>query len=129
MTAAESAGANEPFSEGPKNATVVLVGQNPGKEEVKQNRPFVGKAGKYLDHVLRDKGIDRDTLYLTSVVKKPTPGNRKPGAGEIKRWMPRLVKEIQRIRPDIVVLMGKVAWRTPAGKTSNTWRPITPQPP
>jgi uracil-DNA glycosylase len=63
--------------------------------------------------VLREKGIDRDELYLTSVVKEPTPGNRKPTSAEIKRWMPHLVGEIDEIHPEIVVLMGKVAWKTP----------------
>jgi uracil-DNA glycosylase family 4 len=101
------------YAEGPANARVVLVGQNPGREEVRQNRPFVGRAGKYLDRVLREKGIQREQLYLTSVVKKPTPANRKPTAGEIRHWMPRLVREIKKINPEIVVLMGKVAWETP----------------
>jgi len=101
------------YSEGPRNASVVLVGQNPGKEEVKQNRPFVGMAGKYLDRVLRERGIDRKEIYLTSVVKKPTPNNRKPTADEIKRWMPHLVREIKEVNPRIVVLMGSVAWKAP----------------
>jgi DNA polymerase len=106
-------GEDSPFSEGPKDARVVLVGQNPGKEEVKQNRPFVGRAGKYLDRVLRQNGIDRDALYLTSIVKEPTPGNRKPKADEIERWTPHLVRELEAINPDIVVLMGRVAWKAP----------------
>ena len=101
------------YAEGPHNAKVILVGQNPGKEEVRQNRPFVGRAGKYLNQVLQEKGIDRDQLYLTSVVKKPTPGNRKPTAGEIKYWIPRLVREIKKIHPEIILLLGKVAWETP----------------
>ncbi len=102
-----------PLSEGPQNARVMLVGQNPGKEEVKQNRPFVGRAGQYLNKVLKEKDIRRDELYLTSVVKEPTPSNRKPTAEEIERWIPRLVKEIKEINPEIVVLMGRVAWKSP----------------
>lgn len=101
------------FAEGPADAKVILVGQNPGKEEVRQNRPFVGRSGKYLNQVLRERGIDRGELYLTSVVKESTPGNRKPTAAEIKHWIPHLVSEIDKINPDIVVLMGKVAWKTP----------------
>lgn len=101
------------YAEGPKNAAVILVGQNPGKEEVKHNRPFVGRAGKYLDRVLQEKGIDRKELYLTSVVKEPTPGNRKPTSDEIKRWIPYLMREIREIHPSIAVLMGRVAWKTP----------------
>jgi DNA polymerase len=101
------------FGEGPCNADVILVGQNPGKEEVKQGRPFVGKAGQYLNKVLQKNGLDRGKLYLTGVVKEPTPGNRKPTAREIERWMPSLVAEIKEIKPNIIVLMGKVAWETP----------------
>lgn len=101
------------YAEGPKNAKVMLVGQNPGKEEVTENRPFVGRAGKYLNQVLQEKGIDRAQLYLTSVVKKPTPGNRKPTAGEIKYWIPLLLREIKKIHPEIILLMGKVAWEIP----------------
>jgi len=101
------------FGEGPEDADIVLVGQNPGKEEVKQGRPFVGRSGQYLNEVLHKNGIDRRKLYLTGVVKEPTPGNRKPKADEIKRWMPSLVSEIKRIEPEIIVLMGRVAWRAP----------------
>ncbi|MCF8143574.1 MAG: uracil-DNA glycosylase [Deltaproteobacteria bacterium] len=101
------------FAEGPKNARVMLVGQNPGREEVKQGRPFVGMAGKYLNRVLKEKGIDRKQLYLTCVVKEPTPKNRKPASDEINRWMPDLVREIKEIDPWIMVLMGRVAWNTP----------------
>ena len=109
----DSTGKASKFAEGPMNAGVMLVGQNPGREEVRQNRPFVGRAGRYLNHVLREKAIDRDELYLTCVVKEPTPGNRKPKADEIKRWMPGLLNEIKTINPEIVVLMGRVAWKTP----------------
>jgi uracil-DNA glycosylase len=97
------------FGEGPKNAAVMLVGQNPGREEVKQGRPFVGRSGRYLNKVLHKKGIDRDKLYLTGIVKEPTPGNRKPNAKEIKRWMPCLEAEIEEIKPSVIVLLGRVA--------------------
>ncbi|MFP3927494.1 MAG: uracil-DNA glycosylase [Desulfobacteraceae bacterium] len=99
-----------PFTEGPKPASVMLVGQNPGREEVRQGRPFVGRAGKYLDRVLRSKGLNREEFYITCVVKEPTPRNRKPTAEEIKRWMPCLEREIREVRPDVMVLMGRVAW-------------------
>jgi len=99
--------------EGPPDARVMLIGQNPGAEEAKKGRPFVGRAGKYLDKVLRDNHIDRSTLYITSVVKETTPGNRKPTAQEVSYWMPYLLEEIRRVKPGIVVLMGQVAWKTP----------------
>lgn len=104
----ESHGVTVP-GEGPDDARVMLIGQNPGKEEVKQGRPFVGRSGRYLTAVLDSFGIDRQELYITPVVKEPTPGNRKPTAAEIARWMPVLLDEIERIRPRIIVLMGEVA--------------------
>lgn len=101
------------YGEGPNDADVMMIGQNPGKEEIKQKRPFVGRSGRYLDKVLQQNGIDRSKLYLTGVVKEATPGNRKPNAREIARWMPCLIAEIKRIKPKLIVLMGRVAWETP----------------
>ena len=100
------------LGEGPKGAEVMLIGQNPGREEIKQRRPFVGRAGQYLDKVLQEYGLDRGSLYLTAVVKEGTPHNRKPTAREIKRWLPSLEAEIKTVNPDIIMLMGRVAWKT-----------------
>jgi uracil-DNA glycosylase len=99
--------------EGPRTAEIMLIGQNPGREEAKQGRPFVGRSGRYLDMVLARNNLDRSKLYITSVVKETTPGNRKPTPEEIERWMPYLVQEIRRVKPKTIVLMGTVAWRTP----------------
>jgi len=99
--------------EGPRDAEIMLVGQNPGKEEARVGRPFVGRSGKFLDQALKKHGIDRKRLYITSVVKCSTPGNRKPTAKEIREWMPYLLEEISQIKPKTVVLMGEVAWKTP----------------
>jgi uracil-DNA glycosylase family 4 len=57
------------FGENPWDAAVMLVGQNPGKEEVKQGHPFVGRSGQYLNKVLQEDGLDRSKPYLTGVVK------------------------------------------------------------
>jgi uracil-DNA glycosylase len=95
---------------------IMLVGQNPGSKEAELGRPFVGRAGNYLNSVLKKYGLERSQLYITSVVKETTPHNRIPNSEEIKRWMPLLMEEIKLIRPKIVVLMGKVAWQTPRFK-------------
>jgi uracil-DNA glycosylase len=99
--------------EGPQDAQIMLIGQNPGREEARQGRPFVGKSGKYLDMVLSKNNLDRSKLYITSVVKETTPQNRKPTADEVRYWMPRLLEEIRQVKPRIIVLMGNVAWKTP----------------
>lgn len=101
------------FGEGPPDAVIMLIGQNPGKEEAKQKKPFVGKSGKYLNSVLLKNSIDRGNLYITSVVKQPTLGNRKPTNQEIDYWMPYLVEEIKRVRPKVIFLMGEGARKTP----------------
>ncbi len=101
------------LGEGPDDAQVMFIGQNPGKEEARRGKPFVGRAGKYLNEVLATNNIDRRKLYITSVVKQPTPKNRKPTKREIDYWMPYLVDEIKRIKPQLIFLMGEVAWKTP----------------
>ena len=101
------------LGEGPPGAEIMLIGQNPGKEEARLGRPFVGRSGKYLDKVLQENGIDRKQLYITSVVKETTPGNRRPTEREIEHWLTYLIDEINRIKPEIIVLMGEVAKKTP----------------
>ena len=101
------------FGEGPVDAKIMFIGQNPGKEEGKQGKPFVGRSGRYLNEVLAKNEIDRKKLYITSVVKQITPRNRKPTSQEINYWMPYLIEEINRIKPRVILLMGQVAWMTP----------------
>ena len=99
--------------EGPTHSTLMLVGQNPGAEEDKIGRPFVGRAGKFLDRVLAENGIDRNGVFVTNIVKHVTPQNRKPYPDEVEACVPYLVKQIKSLKPRIVVLMGKVAEQTP----------------
>ena len=99
--------------EGPATAKVMLVGQNPGAEEDKTGRPFVGRAGKFLNKVLIENGINREEVFVTNVVKHVTPNNRKPFPDEVEACLPYLITQIKEIKPRIVVLMGAVAWQTP----------------
>ena len=101
------------FGEGPHNAEIMLIGQNPGREEVKQGKPFVGRSGRFLNLVLEENGLERDKLYITGTVKEATPRNRRPTAKQIECWMPYLLNEINKVKPKIIVLMGQVAWKTP----------------
>jgi len=97
--------------EGNLKAMIMLVGQNPGAEEDQQGKPFVGRAGKYLDRILKKNKILRKDIFITSVVKCRTPKNRKPTKKEIETCMPYLIEQIEMIRPKSVVLMGEVAWK------------------
>ena len=99
--------------EGPLNANVMLVGQNPGAEEDKTSRPFVGRAGKFLNKVLAANGFNREELFITNLVKHTSPKNRKPLPDEIEACAPYLEAQMKAIKPKLVVLMGTVAWQAP----------------
>jgi uracil-DNA glycosylase len=104
---------NAVVGEGPATAKVMLVGQNPGEEEDKAGRPFIGRSGKFLNKVLDKNGIHREEIFITNIVKHLTPENRKPLPEEIAACAPYLVAQIHSIKPKIVVLLGTVAWQTP----------------
>ncbi len=104
------------FGEGPADAPVMLVGEQPGDVEDIQGRPFVGPAGRLLDRALAELSIDRKRLYVTNAVKhfKFVPrGKRrihqKPGSSEIKACRTWLQRELDLVRPKLVVLMGATA--------------------
>ncbi len=101
------------FGEGPRDARVMLVGQNPGEEEDKTGRPFVGRAGKFLNKILEENKIEREKLFITNIVKHKTPGNRKLKNDEIAACLPYFLEQIKMIKPKIIVLMGETARKTP----------------
>lgn len=113
------------FGEGPERAAVMLVGEQPGDEEDLAGRPFVGPAGRLLNGVLEEAGIDRRSLYLTNAVKhfKYEPrGKRRihqrPNAGEVQKCRWWLTKEIELVRPKLIVAMGATALAALTGETS-----------
>ncbi len=91
----------------------MIVGQNPGAEEDKVGRPFVGRAGKFLNKVLEANGIEREKIFITNIVKHVTPQNRVPFPDEIAACVPYLSEQLDLIQPRLVVLMGKVAGQAP----------------
>jgi uracil-DNA glycosylase len=106
------------FGEGPPTARVALVGEQPGDVEDRRGRPFVGPAGKLLDRALHDVGIEREQTYVTNAVKHfkftmASTGKRrihaKPDALEVAACKPWLVAELNRLRPELVVLLGATA--------------------
>ena len=99
--------------EGPLNAKVMLVGQNPGADEDETGRPFVGRAGKFLTKVLAENGIKREDVFITNIVKHISPQNRKPYADEVAACLPYLNTQISVIKPKIIVLLGASAKDTP----------------
>jgi len=104
------------FGKGRKSASVVLVGEQPGNEEDLRGEPFVGPAGKVLDEALEAAGIARGETYVTNVVKHfkwVARGSRrlhkKPGAREIAACLPWLDKELELLRPRVLVCLGATA--------------------
>ena len=113
------------FGEGPKGATVMFVGEQPGDQEEQMGHPFVGPAGKVLDAALENAGIDRKSVYLTNAVKhfKYERGakskrriHKKPNDAEIRACHPWLEKEIEVIKPRVIVVLGAVAAQSLLGK-------------
>jgi DNA polymerase len=102
--------------EGPVNAKVMFVGQNPGAEEDETGRPFVGRAGKFLTKTLAEFGIKREDVYITNIVKHTSPENRKPFADEVAACLPYLIVQIEIIKPKIIVLLGASAKEAPRVK-------------
>jgi uracil-DNA glycosylase len=95
--------------EGDELADVMIVGEAPGASEDKQGRPFVGRAGKFLDELLHEAGLDRERVYITNVVKARPPGNRDPTKAEVEHWMPVLEEQLALVAPRLVVPLGRHA--------------------
>ena len=111
------------FGEGLARATVVFVGEQPGDQEDRQGRPFVGPAGRVLDEGLELAGIDRSTAYVTNAVKHfkwTARGKRrihaKPSWSEIAACRPWLEAELDVIRPEVLVCLGATAAQALLGR-------------
>ncbi len=95
------------FGEGSPDASVVFIGEAPGKNEDLQGRPFVGAAGKFLDEMLRMIGLKREDVYITNIVKYRPPNNRDPATDEKSAFLPYLRQQIAIIKPKIVATLGR----------------------
>jgi DNA polymerase len=112
------------FGEGRATARVIMVGEQPGDREDLAGTPFVGPAGRLLDKVLAETGIERDVVYLTNVVKHfsfrlDERGKRRihqrPRAGQIRACRPWLAGELKAVRPELLVCLGATAAHAVAG--------------
>ncbi len=100
--------------EGNMEARIMVIGQAPGKDENKAGRPFVGPAGKMLDGLMKQAGLERSDVWLTNVMKRYPPGDKvnTPAAQrEIEQSIPGLHKEIHRLKPKVIVPLGNIALR------------------
>ncbi len=93
--------------EGPGDAQIMFIGEAPGYHEDQQGRPFVGPAGQFLEHLLASIKLKRSDVYIANVVKHRPTGNREPLPVEIEACKPWLDKQLELIRPKIVVTLGR----------------------
>jgi uracil-DNA glycosylase family 4 len=98
------------FGVGNPDADVLFVGEAPGFHEDKQGEPFVGAAGQLLTKVLNEVlGLGREDVYIANVIKCRPPGNRNPEPDEVERCQPFLFRQIDAIKPKVIVALGKFA--------------------
>jgi DNA polymerase len=102
-------GKNLVFSDGNKDAKVMIIGEAPGRTEDKLQKPFVGRAGKLLDSLLESINLNRSNVYITNVVNYRPIKNRKPTAGEIDKFKKLLFRHIEIISPECILLLGATA--------------------
>jgi uracil-DNA glycosylase family protein len=117
------------FGDGPATAQVVMVGEQPGDQEDRQGRPFVGPAGKVLDRALSDAGIDRQQVFITNAVKhfkfQPRGKRRihkRPSAEEVRACAPWFRAELDAVRPTAVVALGATAGQDLFGRSFRVTR-------
>lgn len=98
---------------GNPNASVMLIGQSPGKQEVEEGQPFVGPSGELVNFFLDEAGLSREEVYITNALKCHPPGNRAGHPEELEvcfgAW---LKKELKFVNPNFIVLIGKDAWKS-----------------
>jgi DNA polymerase len=108
--------------EGDPKARLVCVGEAPGANEDETGRPFVGQAGQLLTKILAAVDLTREEVFITNVVKHRPPGNRNPTPGEIEACSPYLIRQLELIKPKVIVAFGTFAaqtllnTKTPIGK-------------
>ena len=97
------------FGVGNVNAELMFVGEGPGADEDAQGEPFVGRAGQLLNNMISAMGLKREDVYIANVVKCRPPGNRTPEKDECDICSPFLLRQIEVIRPKVIVALGAVA--------------------
>ncbi len=100
---------NAVFGEGNPHAELMFIGEGPGFDEDRLGRPFVGRAGQLLDKMIAAMGMRREEVYIANIVKCRPPGNRVPEPMEAKACIGYLVRQIEAIKPKVIVLLGATA--------------------
>lgn len=98
--------------EGPCDARLVVVGEGPGAREDETGRPFVGRAGELLTDILKAIALEREVVYISNILKCRPPSNRTPRQQEIDACVPYLHRQLDIVRPDVILAMGGTAVST-----------------
>jgi uracil-DNA glycosylase len=118
---------NVVFGNGNADADLMFVGEAPGQQEDLQGLPFVGRAGKLLDQLLGEIGMQRSEVFVANVLKCRPPGNRDPQPDEIETCRPYLHRQVELIEPKVICTLGnfatKLLTRSQRGITSVHGRP------
>ncbi len=113
------------FGSGNPNSKIMFVGEAPGRNEDLQGKPFVGRAGEFLNELLRSVGLEREEIFITNILKCRPPNNRDPLEDEIKACSPYLEKQLEIIKPKVIVTLGNYATRFFMKKFSLPIEPIS----
>jgi DNA polymerase len=97
------------FGEGDPDAELLFIGEAPGEQEAKKGRPFVGASGRILNELLDSIALEREDVYITSVLKDRPPKNRDPQQQEIELYAPFLAQQIEIIQPKVIAPLGRFA--------------------
>ncbi len=97
------------FGVGNPHADIVMIGEAPGAEEDAQGEPFVGRAGQLLNKILEAIGLKREEVYICNILKCRPPDNRDPDPGEIEACTPHIWKQLELIKPKIILCLGRVS--------------------
>ncbi len=104
------------FGEGNIHAPIMIIAEAPGRDEDLQGRPFVGKSGVLLNQILKACGFNRDEhVFMSNILKCRPPNNRTPLPAEVEQCMPFLIKQIELINPQILILLGATALKNMLG--------------
>jgi uracil-DNA glycosylase len=100
------------FGVGSPKAQLMFIGEAPGADEDQQGEPFVGRAGQLLNNMIKAMGLEREQVYIANIIKCRPPGNRTPERDECETCSPFLMRQIEVIRPQVIVALGAVAAKT-----------------
>ena len=95
------------MGDGNPDANIVFIGEAPGQKEDEQGLPFVGAAGKFLNEMLNEAGMERGDVYITNIVKYRPPNNRDPLPEEKADFLPYLLRQLEIIDPKVIITLGR----------------------